>query len=245
MASRAFWKEWKHITKQELKAIDSLLQAKKLILRSIPPEELISIYVKGSFVRREMVKNSDVDLVIIVTHSRTLKKIIRLHNLFSSSFIVPVGFSGYSLWELRKNKRSLSGKLLRAAPNRFVAHLEHYQLIHGHVLKKELFFQVTHKKRLQGMIRVFLEEFIPKYDQGLFGFSDILKQVFWLVENEQQYENKSPPHHWKTLAGTLHKSHIIHQALSLRNNPSASAREQKIFIKRLTSYLEELRSQHT
>ena len=66
MSSNEFYEKWKRKTKLETSAIVSLEKTKKIILKNIPKTELISIYLKGSFIRREMKKHSDVDFIVIV-----------------------------------------------------------------------------------------------------------------------------------------------------------------------------------
>jgi predicted nucleotidyltransferase len=69
-----FWKDWKKKTKLEKSAIESLKIAKKIILSEIPKEKIVAIYVKGSFVRREMDEKSDVDTAIILKESKLHNK---------------------------------------------------------------------------------------------------------------------------------------------------------------------------
>ena len=61
-------------TKIEKSAIDVLGKGFKIILNNIPKEKIIAIYVKGSFSKRELTKNSDVDVITIVKDTKTLKK---------------------------------------------------------------------------------------------------------------------------------------------------------------------------
>ena len=63
---KEFWRDWKRKTQQEIEAINSLKKLKKIILREIPKEKIVAIYVKGSFIRREMNEDSDVDVFIII-----------------------------------------------------------------------------------------------------------------------------------------------------------------------------------
>ena len=65
-----FWKKWKRKTTIEKKAIVSIKKSRSLILKSIPKNKIVAIYIKGSFVRREMNKKSDVDIVPIVKYKR-------------------------------------------------------------------------------------------------------------------------------------------------------------------------------
>ena len=63
MANHEFWGDWKNKTKLEEAAIKSLKAARVIIIQNIPKEEIVAIYARGSFVRREMNKKSDSALV--------------------------------------------------------------------------------------------------------------------------------------------------------------------------------------
>ncbi len=56
-----FYQDWKRKTRLEESAIKSLKEGRKIILNNLPKEQIVAIYAKGSFPRREMNKNSDVD----------------------------------------------------------------------------------------------------------------------------------------------------------------------------------------
>jgi len=241
MVSYEFWKDWTKKTKLEESAIKSLKLAKKLLFQNISKKEIISVYVKGSFVRREMNRKSDVDIIIILVKSKFLKKLKKLDEKYYSKYKPQIQFSGYSLWELKYNKRSKTGKKFRAAPSRAVQHLEHYGLIYGKMLRKADFHQGPDKGHLRGMLYAFKEIFFPKYKEKKFGFSEIVKQVFWLVENEQIWKGKTPPHNWKKLAKSIRdKNHIIHDTLKFRLKPTNDKKERAKFIIKLNKHLSEL-----
>ena len=54
-----FWKIWTNRTRVEEKAIASVVKARDRVINSVPNEVLVSIYIKGSFARREMKKGSE------------------------------------------------------------------------------------------------------------------------------------------------------------------------------------------
>ncbi|HKL23843.1 MAG TPA: nucleotidyltransferase domain-containing protein, partial [Candidatus Nanoarchaeia archaeon] len=83
------WKYWKNKTQLEKDAIDSMLKAKDYILKNIPKKEIVSIYVYGSFVRREMTKDSDVDLFVILKSHKYL------------SFSEKITMKAISSWKVR------------------------------------------------------------------------------------------------------------------------------------------------
>lgn len=72
MREKDFWEDWKRKTTQEIKYIKSLQRA-ILWLKSQPfIKEIEAVYVKGSFVFRELRKKSDIDLVVVVRNKKAL-----------------------------------------------------------------------------------------------------------------------------------------------------------------------------
>lgn len=236
-----FYKDWKKITKLEEQAIKSIKSAKKIILENIPREEIISIYVKGSFPRREMNNKSDVDTFTVLKHSKYLKKLQILKKKYREAFTPNIEFAGYSLWELKTNKRTKSEKRVRAAPSRTIQHLEHYELIYGKKLDKNDFYQGSDDKILKSTIKAFRDLFLPMYVKKKFGFSEIIKQTFWLVENHEKFKGNNPPHYWNGLDKSIkEKNHIIHDTLNLRLNPTKDKKIREKFVKKLEKYLDKL-----
>lgn len=238
---KEFWRDWKRKTKLEKAAIKSLKSGKKIILKNIPKDQIIAIYVKGSFVRREMNKKSDVDTFTILRTSKYLPKLIKLEERYRKEFKPSIQFTGYSILELKSGKRSKSGKKMRASPGRAVKHLKHYKHLYGTLLNPEEFPTKTDKKDLENLIRVFKNLFLPLYKKKKFGFSEISKQVFWLVENEQKFRGKNPPHNWKKLTRSIKdKNHIIHNTLRFRLKPTKDKRTRLKYIQKLEKYLKKL-----
>ncbi|MFO7710453.1 MAG: nucleotidyltransferase domain-containing protein [Candidatus Woesearchaeota archaeon] len=236
-----FWNDWKRKTKLEESAIKSIKTGRKILLNEIPKEQIVAIYAKGSFVRREMNKKSDVDTVTILKESKYLKNLQQLEGKYGDRYKPQIQFSGYSLWELKRNKKTKHGNKLRASPSRTVQHLDHYKLLYGEKLDKSDFHQGSREGHLRGMLHAFKEIFLPGYEKNKFGFSDLVKQVFWLVENEQIWKGKNPPHHWGRLAKSIKdENHIIHDALRYRLKPIKDKNERAKFIRKLKKYISEL-----
>lgn len=241
MKNYKFWNNWKRKTRLEQSAITSLNAARRIILHHIPKQEIVAIYAKGSFIRREMIANSDVDTSTIVRHSRWLRTLKSLQKKYRTTYEPNLEFTGYSLWELKNNKKAKIGKTDRPAPARTVQHLDHYKLLYGKVLNKNNFAQRDPITLLKNMVQAFRTLFLPAYNEQKVGFSGIVKQTFWLVENEQRAKGKNPPYHWGKLANSIkNKNHIVHQALKFRNKPTKDKIERARFIKRLRRYLSEL-----
>ncbi len=240
MSKKEFWKDWKRVTKLEKEAIKSIKKAKKILLENISKEKIVAIYIKGSFPRREMNEKSDVDIVPIVKDNKLLKEIIKLdkenRHLYKPSELLPS-----SLWEFKHNKIYLKSKDPKGRPDGFIRDLDKHKLIFGKPLNPQEFTIRNDKEKLKGMINAFKEIFLPFYKEKKFGFSEIVKQVFWLTENEQKVKGKNPPHSWKELTKSIKdKNHIIHQAYEFRLKPAKDKKQRQEFIKKLKTHLKNL-----
>ena len=222
---KKFWKDWQKITKLEETAIESIKKAKKILLQLVPKDRIMAIYVKGSFVRREMVKKSDVDIVLIVKDLKTKKEIQRLDKE-RGTFYRPSELLPKTVQELK-------------SPNPFIDRLNSYKLIYGKSLKTSEFPFRNKKERLKGLIKAFNNEFLPNYEKGTFGFSELVKQVFWLTDLEEQINGKKVAVSWKELTNSIRfKNHIIHDALKFRLHPTKDKIKRRIFIVKLRKHLE-------
>ena len=165
--TKEFWKDWKRITRLEETAIESLKQGRKIILDNFPKNRIYAIYVKGSFPRRELNKNSDVDLVSILVFTKDLLKMKRLDERYNRSLHPNVGFGAYSLWELRNGKRSTMAGLKkeRTGTSRVLKHFENYRLIYGKHLETSDFPRRSHRHDVESMISIFHDLFIPLFQK--------------------------------------------------------------------------------
>ena len=238
--SKEFWKSWKNKSKLEITAINSIKKAKNLLLENIPKKQITAIYIKGSFVRRELTKNSDVDIVPIVKDSRYIRKILKLQKEHSNK-IKPSELLPHSIREFKENKRFLRSDGPKAHPNLFIKRLKYYNLIYGKPLDVSKFSVRSDEQRFNGLIKAFKEIFIPLYNKKKFGFSQIVKQVFWLVDMDERIKGREPPHSWKKLAKSIkNKNHIIHDTLKFRLNPTKDKKERDKFIRKLNKYITKL-----
>lgn len=237
---KEFWLGWKNITKQEKAAIRSLIKAKKLILDNIPHKEVIVMYAKGSFPRREMKPWSDVDILVVVSSAKWFHKIKKLAKEHKSEFDIPVGFSVWCLWEFKTGK-TLKIKGHAMGPRRNLIYLPSFKLIYGNPLKGKSKIK-TNKEYLIDIIRVFENQFLPSYKAKKMGFQEIINQVFWLTDLEQRVKGKRPPHVWRELSSSIKdKEHIVHEALMHRNLQTKDKEKKIKFIWRLKRHLKKLK----
>ena len=238
--TKEFWVEWKNKTKMEEKAIISIRKAKRVLFENIPKEKIYAIYIKGSFVRREMNEKSDVDIIPITYDNKTLEKVKKLEetrgNLYKPSEFVP-----HSLKEFEQGKRHLKSKSPKGGVDTVLRNLHKYKLIYGKPLDITKYPMRSDLEFLKGHIGAFREIFIPMSKEKKFSFSDIMKQVFFLVERAERLKGNEPPESWKALANSINnKNHIIHYALQYRLNPTKDPKVRAKLLAKLQQYLERL-----
>ena len=94
--------------KLKTEADKSIEKAKELILQTIPTEEIISIYLKGSYVQNELQENSDVDIVVVLNTEKYLPTIYEITENFGESVKPPFQIIAYTLKELQTGERASS-----------------------------------------------------------------------------------------------------------------------------------------
>lgn len=238
------WRAWKKKTKREKAAIASLKEGKKIILENIPKKNIIAIYVKGSFIRREMNEKSDVDLLTIVDDNRVINKIEKIEKKYRNEFKPKIQITGLSITELRTGKRYITKNQSRpkAHPSRILKQIDEFILLHGKSLDTKKFKKRTDKKDLMHLVKAFGTMCLPNYLLGKIGFDEIVKQVFWLVELDEKYKGNHPPHGFKKLAKSIKdKDHIVKLALKCRNKKTKDLNDRKQFIEKLRKYLDNLK----
>lgn len=234
-----FWEKWKNVTKQEKAAVKVLLQLKKLVLENIPRDKIVSIYVGGSFVRREMTPHSDVDVWVITKDMKSQLMVSRLIKSIEGKFRPKAGLSGYALWELRTGRHSRQITKKRTGPRRFMKYLPNYYLVYGKKLKQSDFKINTDVKDLQVLVKTFNELFLPWYMKKEIDFQALLKQTFWLADLELKVRGRHTPHSWSAIVLMTDKKHIARLAWKLRGR-SVGDKTKKLFVARLKKYLSRL-----
>lgn len=237
MINYDFWQEWKNKTELEERAIASVQKARELVIDSVPPKALVAIYIKGSFTRREMKEGSDVDFVPIVSENKYEGDIFGVN----CPEIDPVVVVPLSLEELRANKLSSKGNYtpdLRAEPDLFLLKLDHYRLIYGKALHPQDFPLRSKEQIVHDEINKIRNGYIPAYRDGTIDFQPLLKEVFWLVAWQQEAQRHSVDHSFKRITtGIADRTHIIYDALQLRESKSIGKAKERKFISKLELYL--------
>lgn len=235
-----FWESWDNINNVERRAIESLEKAVDFLFENVPKRDIHSIYVKGSFVRREMNGKSDVDIVPIVEDDKTLKKILDLDKK-NGSIYWPSDFAPISIPEFEKNRRTFQVESPKARPDQFLSYLKNHKLIYGIPLEKEKYPTRNTKERLTGLLKGF-ESFISLYQNKEFSFSGLIKGVFWLTDLEIELNGEEPPGSWRELDKYVKdKSHIIHETYQLRLQPTKDKQKREEYMIKLSNYIGKLK----
>ncbi|MFA5176197.1 MAG: nucleotidyltransferase domain-containing protein [Candidatus Nanoarchaeia archaeon] len=240
MKNYEFWKNWKNKTEREKRAIYSIKKAEQVLFENIPKNKIYAIYIKGSFVRREMNEKSDVDIIPITYDNKTLEKIKKLEEtigqLYKPSELLP-----HSLKEFEAGKRYLKYKTPKGGVDMTLRDLYRYKLIYGKPIDIQKYPMRTDLQFLIGQINAFKDIFIPNFKEKKMGFSELVKQTTFLVEKEQRIRGIEPPESWKELAKSIkNKNHIIHDVLKLRLNPTKDNKKREKFLRKLNKYIFEL-----
>jgi predicted nucleotidyltransferase len=238
-----FWKDWKHKTKQELQYIAALKRARLFILKNLPKKKIHSIYVKGSFVMRELTPRSDIDIVIITNDSRMLKRIIAFKQKYNPQLKPAEIVTPYSLAQFKKiepHPKNEKGSMAAV----FLFHLDYHKLIYGTPIDKSKYYVPSAQNRLKRLIRYVEKEYLPAYYNGKsFGFRCLTKIVFWLTDLELQIKTKESCYSYKGMTRKVKdKHHIVHDAMRIRKmDNTKDPRLRREFLKKLKRYLRELK----
>jgi predicted nucleotidyltransferase len=219
------------------KADVSLSKAKETILQHIPNSEIVSIYVKGSYVQDELRSDSDVDVVVILRDEKYLPAVYELTERFGNTTEPPFQIIAYTLEELQTGKWSSNRPKKATTISVFVKHLDQFPLLYGSKPEGKLFTR-TDVKDLTALVSFFEDSFLSDFEKGDVQFRGLIKIVLWLVEREQRARGIVPDYSWQKLADSIKdENHIVHLALKLRRQKEVSKEEQDDFVEKLKNYL--------
>lgn len=237
-----FYDLWENKTPIEIRAIEGLEEAIKILFENILPEKIVAIYVKGSFVNREMNEGSDVDMVPITADNETLLKVVELDKE-KGEIYRPAEFLPFSMWELEHNERYAKYDTLKGRPDLFLADLEHHELIYGEQLDISKFPMRSDRERFIALIDAIEKIFIPGYREKKVGLGNLVKFTLWLTHLEQKLKGKKIGHSSREIAGSVEdKNHVVHNALEFKLHPTKDESMRENFVKKLTEHLNQLKS---
>lgn len=236
-----FLNTWNNLTSLEIEGIEVLKKGMKIIFEEIPLNDIICIYLKGSFLRREMTPKSDVDVVVIVKNKSSLVKLNQLQNDLGNSEELNFGFSGYTINELRTGQLLKDVQSSRSGTPRFTRMIPTYQLLYGEKLNLKTLYQKTEIELFKSLLKAFENIFLPNYKENKIDFDMLLKQSLWLFELEVAVRNKNYKFiNWENLTEYLNENHLINETLKLRNSEKRDKGTKESFVSKLKSYLKYL-----
>ena len=185
---------------------------------------LFAIYLKGTYLMKEMNSKSDIDLVVIFKESeRSSFNKIKGHEVFGN-----VSVSGYSLEELRSGKSTHS----KQSPKTFMNNVKHFELIKGNSVSGKGFPQKTDKEIYEDHKSYLKNTFLPEYLSKKHSLNDLVKQVLWLSFNELKVKGLNPKYSYKAIHDLLELGHIGRKAYRIR-----LGEEEGDLVEDLISYL--------
>lgn len=226
------------------KAEISIAKAKELIIKSIPKEELVSIYVKGSYVQDELKSDSDVDFVVVLKTEEYLPFVYTLTNDPSNPKEMPFSILAYTMGELLTGVRASNRPQNVTASSVFVKQIDQMLLIYGTKPEGKLFTR-TDLKDMTAFLPLFKNTFMSTTGELKITFSELLKLTLWLVYRELRLLGFVPEYSWQKFADLIEdKNHIVHETLKLRRQEAVTDEEKANFVKKLLVYLEFLEGKY-
>lgn len=219
----------------------SLVTARDLILKTFP-EEIVAIYVYGSLIKRDMGKESDIDLWTIVKDNSFIKKVEEFGKVHEYDTQPPVGMGQvYSLWEF-ENDRKFDSNSMVPAPSRVLRKLRsnRAELVYGIPIDNPAYHAMTDKEALAGMIEAFEKYFIPLMREGKFPFENLLKGVYELTEAELSIKGHQNLKLWKDMLKLTPTNHPIHKAWKYRQNLPKDKKVHLAYVDAVEKYIQEL-----
>ena len=212
---------------------------------------LISLYLVGSFLTKDMVKSSDIDLVGVMKSSfdfgkeklineRLNEKIISKHKIDLGTMSVEEFFGG-------KQKGSLMRHMSLPV---FLNSLKNAQLVYGRKFDfDELPIKPASKTyEMEYWIREFKKyknEFRKKDKLGTdFSFRDFLKIIFYIANLQFQptRKTKQKKQRYSDIVNAFRteNNHIVHYSLELRKKASITNEEKQSWLDRAEVYVESI-----
>lgn len=213
------------------------LSIAKSIARKIEKEfPIVSIYLKGSVVRDEVVPNSDIDLVVILPNAKNIKKIKKLQDEI-------VQIATYTIRELKSGKPRNDNK--HTPPKITNLHFHHFLHLAGEKIDPTKLPKPDLSKRFKFMIK-HAKKHITNYYNRKCGFGDVVKQTLWLAHYHLLIEKNIDLYKWEEVVKHFPKNHIYQQAYKYRiKRPKKRGKICDKFNLKLEKYLDNLEKKYT
>lgn len=212
---------------------------------------LISLYLVGSFLTKDMVKSSDIDLVAVMESSFDFgkEKLIneRLNEEIVSSHKIDLGTMSVEEFFGGKQKGSLMRHMNLPV---FLNSLKNAQFVYGRKLDfDELPVKPASKTdEMKYWIKEFKKyknEFRKKDKLGVdFSFKDFVKVIFYIANLQLQLirKTKQEKKRYSDIANAFRteSNHIVHYSLELRKKESIANEEKQLWLDKAEVYVESI-----
>lgn len=233
-----FYNSWKNKTPLEIKYIEALEKALQWIKSQPFLKDINAIYIKGSFVFREINEKSDIDLVPICRDNKSMIEIKQIRDLHKSE-LKPVDILPMSLEELKANENYvLEGAKpgFKGRPDLFIHFLPYHELVYGKPLNTKGLKIRTIEKILSNTTSSMKNKFIPMYEKKEIGFSQLLKQAMHIIYWEERVKGHVFPPSWQGIKKACPNNALLKHILSYRKNPTKDEKIRTEFIKEIKEY---------
>jgi predicted nucleotidyltransferase len=214
--------------------------------------ELVSLYVIGSFLSDEMVESSDIDLVGIMEASFDFRNESRINKALNdrirSHHRIDLGTMSYDGFLGGLQKGTLTKHIELPV---FLSFLKHARLIYGKRINfdKLPIKPASPEQELRYYIKVFgeYEAAFRKRERIRpdFSFRDFLKIVFYIANLELQLNrNLSPRKSYSEIVRAFRddRTHIVHYSMKLRHKKRIGRNEKQSWLDSAERYVAEMRS---
>jgi predicted nucleotidyltransferase len=225
---------------------------RKVVLENVD-SELVSLYVIGSFLSKEMVESSDIDLVGVMKPSFNFRKEARINKALNetvdSSHRIDLGTMSYDEFFGGTQKGSVTKHIELPILLNF---LKRAQLIYG----KRINFDklpvkpASHEEELKYYTNVFDEHkaHFRKTDSISpdFSFRDFIKIVFYIANLELQLsKSQTPKRSYSEILKAFRKdkAHIVHYSMRLRCKKTISYQEKQSWLNLAERYVTRMNAQ--
>jgi predicted nucleotidyltransferase len=232
-----FWTNWKKKTEQEKRYIESLKRALQWLEEQPFKKDIISVYVKGSFVYREINEKSDIDLVTVMRDEKSLDLIRKIRDP-NKEMLKPVDILPIGLEELENNKyfkEPLPGT--RGKPDQFTLLISQNRLVYGKPLNTRGWKVRTDQKIYEALRNVIRDVQIGMYEKGEFGFGQLIKQVMHLIWWEERLKSRTINSSWRAMQEACPDNKLLQQTVFFRFNPTKDEVVRRKYIQQLKEYI--------
>lgn len=232
-----FWDSWKEKTPLEDRYVQSLEKALEWLEKQPFIANILTTYVKGSFVFREINERSDIDLVPVLRESEQLIKVREIRNK-NKGMLKPVEILPISLEELRSNERE-SRLEFKGLPDHFTLLMSYHKLVYGESLDTTEFKVRSMEKVRDGIVAAFNKYFIPGYETGHFGFQQIVKQFSHLFYWQERLKGKDFPPSWKGIKENCDHP-LLKETLYFRQHLTKDENVRAKYIEDVNTFIQNL-----